>query len=150
LVELVSDYELVIHGERDGLALRAVPKCRIESEDFHTLFGTGGRLLRYAYFFLLLEERHHLPQLTADGFDRLITRLFAHGKELVASGLVLLNPLTGELAGLNLLEDLLHLGAGLVGDDALAARIVAVLGRVRDRVAHVSQAAFLDEVDDQL
>ena len=34
--------------------------------------------------------------------------------------------------------------------DALAARHVAVLGRVADRVAHVGDAALVDQVDDQL
>ena len=44
----------------------------------------------------------------------------------------------------------LHRGAGLVGDHARAARVVAVLGGVRDRVAHVGEPALVDQVDDQL
>src|SRR5260370_42526803 len=35
IVQLLGDREFVIHGKRDGLALRAVPKGRIEGEDFH-------------------------------------------------------------------------------------------------------------------
>ncbi len=65
-------------------------------------------------------------------------------------GLVFQNPLAGELAGLNFLQNLLHLGLGLVGDDPRAAGVVAVLGRVRDAVAHVVQAALVEQVDDQL
>src|SRR5439155_22111868 len=40
--------------------------------------------------------------------------------------------------------------ARLLADDAPAARHVAVLGGVADRVAHVGDAALVDEVDDQL
>ena len=48
------------------------------------------------------------------------------------------------------LQDLLHLLLGLFGDDARAAGVVAVLGRVRDAVAHVVEAALVEQVDDQL
>ena len=48
------------------------------------------------------------------------------------------------------LEDLLHLGASLFVDDPRAARVVAELGRVRDAVAHVVEAALVHQVDDQL
>ena len=47
-------------------------------------------------------------------------------------------------------EDLAHRRARLVGDDALAARVVAVLGRVGDRVAHPGQALLVHQVDDEL
>ena len=72
------------------------------------------------------------------------------GVEDGPAGLVLEDPLAGELAGLDLLEDLLHLGAGLLVDDPRAAGVVAVLGRVRDAVAHVVEAALIHQVDDQL
>ena len=39
---------------------------------------------------------------------------------------------------------------GLLGDDARAGGVVAALGRVADRVAHVVQAAAVHQVDDQL
>ena len=55
-----------------------------------------------------------------------------------------------KLAVLDLGQNLLHLGLGLVGDDPRAAGVVAVFGRVRDAVAHVVQAALVDQVDDQL
>ena len=35
IVQLLGDHEFVIHGKRDGLALRAVSEGRIEGEDFH-------------------------------------------------------------------------------------------------------------------
>ena len=43
----------------------------------------------------------------------------------------------------------LHFGAGLIVDDARAAGVVAVFGGVADAVAHVAEAAFLDEVHDE-
>jgi hypothetical protein len=47
-------------------------------------------------------------------------------------------------------EDLLHLGAGLLVDDPGAAGVVAELGGVGDAVAHVVEAALIDQVDDEL
>jgi hypothetical protein len=47
-------------------------------------------------------------------------------------------------------QDLFHFGAGLVVDDARAAGVIAVFGGVGDREAHVAEAAFIDEIDDQL
>ena len=35
LVQLLGDDELVVHGERDRLALRAVPERGVEGKDFH-------------------------------------------------------------------------------------------------------------------
>src|SRR5215471_6675843 len=58
--------------------------------------------LRYSRFFAFLQERHHFAQLFADLFDRLVGRGLAHGEELLASGLVFVDPLAGELAGLDL------------------------------------------------
>ena len=52
--------------------------------------------------------------------------------------------------GLDLLEDLPHLGAGLLVDDPGAAGVVAELGGVRDAVPHVVEAALIHQVDDQL
>ena len=47
-------------------------------------------------------------------------------------------------------ENLLHRLAALGVDDARAADVVAPLGGVGDGVAHVRQAAAIDQVDDQL
>ena len=71
-------------------------------------------------------------------------------EEAGASRHVLEDELLRELPGLDLLEDLLHLRLGLVGDDTRAAGVVAVLGGVADRVAHIGEAAFVDQVHDQL
>ena len=52
--------------------------------------------------------------------------------------------------GLDVGQDLAHRLARLLGDHARAARHVAVLGRVRDRVAHPLEALLVHQVDDQL
>src|ERR1039458_4366913 len=98
--------------------------------------------LRYAGFLFLFEEGHHGAQLAADFFDGLMAGGFAHGEEILAAGLVLVDPFLGELAGLNLREDLAHFGARLFVHDAGAARVIAVLGGVRDGESHVAEAAF--------
>ena len=58
--------------------------------------------------------------------------------------------LGSEGAVLDLGQDLLHLLAGLGGDEALAGAVVAVLCGVGDGVAHLGEAALVDEVNDQL
>src|SRR4051794_29718784 len=78
---------------------------------------------------------HRRPQFLADRLDLMLLLLFAHALEILLAGTVFRNPLLGELAGLDLAEDLLHRLTGGVGDHALAAREIAVLRRVRDRVA---------------
>src|SRR5215475_14703596 len=99
---------------------------------------------------VLGDPGHHAAQLATDLLDRVLGAHAAHGLEAGLAGLALGDPVAGEAAGLDVGEDALHLLLGLVGDDARAAGVVAVLGGVRDRVAHVGDAAFVDEVDDQL
>src|SRR5579863_6697099 len=127
-----------------------VPSRNVVSK-VKTLIWVGGLCSGgYADFFFLLEERHHFAQLRAHLLDGLVLRGFTHGQELVTAGLVLRNPILGELAGLNLGKNLLHLGAGLFVDDAGTARVVAVLRRIRYREAHVAEAAFINKIDNQL
>ena len=76
--------------------------------------------------------------------------LVAHGLEGRRAGLVLEHPVAGEAAVLDVFEHLLHRGLRLARHDARAGDVFAVLGRVRDRVVHVGDAAFIDQVDDQL
>src|ERR1039457_3415303 len=102
-----------------------------------------------AGFLSLFQKCHHFAELAADALDRLIAGGLAHGEEILAAGFVLPDPFAGELAGLDLGQDLAHLGAGFFGHDPLAAGVVAVFGRVRDRVAHVGQTAFLNQIDNR-
>src|SRR6201991_645403 len=64
--------------------------------------------------------------------------------------LVLQHPVAGEFSGLDVGQHALHLGLGRIGDDARAGDVFAILGGVGDRVVHVGDAAFIDQVDDQL
>src|SRR3954470_22986844 len=93
---------------------------------------------------------HVRAQLLARGLDLRAGLLGPHALEVLLPRAVLRDPLAGEVAGLDLAEDLAHLLARLVGDDALAARVVAVLGRVGDREAHALKALLVHEVDDEL
>src|SRR6185503_10559294 len=97
-----------------------------------------------------LDPGHHLAQPTAHLLDGVVGVTLSHREEAGAMRLVLQHPLPRELAGLDLGEDLLHLGLGPIVDDARPAGVVAVLRGVRDRVAHVGEAALVEQVDDQL
>src|SRR4051812_15877924 len=55
---------------------------------------------------------HRCAQLLADRFDLVLLLLLAHALEVLLAGTVLRDPLLGELAGLDLTEDLLHRLAG--------------------------------------
>src|SRR5512143_351085 len=63
---------------------------------------------------------------------------------------VLEHPLLRKLAGLDLTQDLFHLFFGLFGDEPRPAGQIAILGRVTDRVAHIRDAALIDQVHDEL
>src|SRR5262245_37293580 len=78
------------------------------------------------------DPRHHGPESVADLLDRVLGRLLAERVEHGPPDLVLEDPFLGELTRLDLAEDLPHLGARLVGDDARAARHVPVLGGIGD------------------
>src|SRR5919202_1139692 len=97
-----------------------------------------------------LDPIHVRAQLLAHGLDLGAGLLGPHPLEVLLPGAVLGDPLAGEVARLDLAEDVAHVLARLVGDDALAARVVAVLGRVRDREPHALQALLVHEVDDEL
>src|SRR5271154_414757 len=112
-----------------------VPSRRVVSKVWIRimLLGAGGGLLffRHTRLFLLFQKWHHLAQLAAYFFYRLILGRAAHRQELVTPGLVLMNPLAREMAGADLSQNLFHLCARFGVYHAGAARIVAVLGRVR-------------------
>src|SRR5688500_5348448 len=76
---------------------------------------------------VFLDPRHHVPELCAHGLDLLLGSDAAHRLERRRAGPVLEYELARELSGLDFLEYPLHLGFGLVGDDARSAREVAVL-----------------------
>src|SRR5690606_12360393 len=98
---------------------------------------------------LALDPGHEVPHLPADLFELVVGLDSLELLEVLAL-LGLGHPLLREGAVLDLGQDALHLGAGLLIDDPRAARDAAVLGGVRDRVPHVRQAALVDYVHDQL
>ena len=69
---------------------------------------------------------------------------------ILAAALVLRDPLTRKFAFLDLREDLAHFLLGRLVDDARAARQVAVFGGLADELVHLGDAAFVQQVDDQL
>src|ERR1700730_10406925 len=102
---------------------------------------------RYPDLFLLFQERHHLAKLRNHFVDGLVFLALAHREELRASGFVFSQPLFSEIAGLNFRQNLLHFGTRLLIDDPWSARIIAVLRRIGNRIAHVAEAAFINKID---
>src|SRR5262245_32704107 len=84
-----------------------------------------------------IEERHHLPELLADLLDHLISFASPRLVELRPSGGVFGHPLPRVFAALDACQHLLHVLPRFLGDDLRPAGVVAVLGCVADRVAHV-------------
>ena len=66
------------------------------------------------------------------------------------AGFAFQHPIAREAAHLDIVENALHLGFRLRRDDARAGLIFAKLGRVRNRVVHVGDAALVDQIDDEL
>src|SRR3954451_14365640 len=99
---------------------------------------------------LRVDPVHPRAQFPALALDLRVLLFLAHPLEVLLPGPVLGDPLACELARLALAEHVLHRLAGGLRDDPLAARVVAVLGRVRDRVAHAADPLLVHQVDDQL
>src|ERR1700722_6180579 len=99
--------------------------------------------------FAFFHPREVGADLFAEFLDRMIGAALHQRVVDGAAGLVLGDPFLREHAALDFAEDFLHLGAGLLGDDAFAAGDVAVLRGVADREAHAADARFVDEIDDE-
>ena len=156
LIEFLGDEHFVIDGERDGFALRAVPESGIESLNAHGWFSTVRRLesaLPAPAGLLLLSSLRNVIILRSSrptfsiGLIGCASRM---ARNFWRPALFSADPLLGEFAGLDFGQDLLHFLAGLGVDDARAAGVIAVFGGVGNREAHVAEAAFIDQVDDQL
>ena len=70
--------------------------------------------------------------------------------QLGLTGTVVEHEVLDEAAGLDVFQHLLHLPLGLFGDDPRAGGDVAIFGGIADRIAHVGDAAFIHQIDDQL
>lgn len=90
-------------------------------------------------------------EFSADFFNRMFSVLTAHSEEVsAAAGFVFEEPIFSESTGLDVVEDSFHGFLGILRDDARAGCVVAVFCRVADGFTHLSHAAFVHEVDDQL
>src|SRR5207302_1549001 len=119
-------------------------------EQHRTYAGAAPSVLRLVDQLVGGDPGHHRAQLLADLLDVVLGGAPAHRLEAGVAGGVLEHPVAREAAGLDVVEDALHLGLDVGVDEARAARVVAVLGGVGDRVAHIGDATLVDEVDDQL
>src|SRR5712675_116134 len=72
------------------------------------------------------------------------------GQEIWAALLVFLDPFLGEAAVADFGENLTHLLASLGRNNSRARGVVALLGGVADRIAHVAEATAINEIDDEL
>ena len=98
-----------------------------------------------------VEPRHHGTEFFTDLFERMFRMLTAHSQEVsAAAGFVFEEPIFGESAGLDVVEDFFHGFLRFLGYDTRASRVIAVFSCVADGFAHLSHAAFVHEVDDQL
>src|SRR6266540_1708402 len=120
------------------------PSRRVVSKMRTTSSGIGHHLL------LRLQPRHHPAKLATDVLDTGRPGLAPEPAEVREAVLGLGDPLLGEFPALDLVQDPLHLRAHLVVDHSRAPRVVAVLGRVGDRVPHPAHAALVHQVHDQL
>src|SRR6266567_222956 len=116
----------------------------------HDLFGRrrlglGGLLAR-----ILLQPRHHAAQVCSHSFHLVFFLGFAQGGKILSASLVLFDPFTCEGARLNVSEDLLHRGAGFVPNNFRTAREIAIFRGVGNRITHAAEAAFVDQIDDEL
>ena len=74
---------------------------------------------------------------------------FALGEKILAAIFVFLDPFFREAAVANLRQEFFHFIASLLGHDARACGVVTVLRGIADGVAHVAEAAAIDEIYDK-
>src|SRR6185295_14725644 len=96
-----------------------------------------------------LRPGHHCAKLCPHPLDLVLTVDLAQALE-VGAGPALSQPLSSERSISHVIQDFLHGGSGLVGDDLRAARVVAILGGVADGVAHELEPAPVHKVNDEL
>src|SRR5258708_7324879 len=101
-------------------------------------------------FFHRLQPGHHRAELASNLLDLVFGIFLAHREKCVAPVGVLVNPLLGEAAVLDLGQHLPHLLPNVVVDHTGTGDVVSELGGVRNRVAHEAQAAPIHQVDDEL
>src|SRR5579872_5874083 len=106
------------------------------------LFERRGR--RFRTHIHRVEEGHHAAQACAHFFEQLVLLTLADRIEPGTTLLVFRYPLAGVSAVADFIENAAHFGTRLVSDNARAAGVVAVLGGITHRVAHVTEATAID------
>src|SRR6202167_2762817 len=135
---------------------RSTPSARMHCRtisaplSIHGLFGLRLRCLGGFLGLPAGHPAHHAAQLCTHNLDRMLQFLLTQRGELVATVLVFLDPLAGKRSIPNVGQSFLHRVPCGIAHNFLAPCQVAVLGGIRDRVAHPSEAAFVDQVDNQL
>jgi len=107
-------------------------------------------VLRLIHQPALLQPGHHRPQPGPHLFYLVVFPFPAQLAEVREANTVLGDPLIGELARLNVRQKLLHDLAGLRANDPFTPGHIPVLGRVANGVAHVRDAALIDQVNNEL
>src|SRR5580658_6031526 len=97
----------------------------------------GPGLLWPSSLLFFAEPAHERAQVSPDLLDLLVLLGLAALEEVRLAGVHLLDQLAGERAVLDLAQDLAHLLAGRLVDQARAASVAAELGRVGDRPVHL-------------
>src|SRR6056297_2545743 len=123
-------------------------RLKTDRPPLRPLGGHLGALLLLVALARLL-PREEAAELLADGLDLVVLLRLAELGVRGPSGLVLRDPLAGELAVLDLLQYLFHVLAGVLVDDHVALGEPAVLGGVGDRVPHAAAPVLVHQVDDE-
>src|SRR5689334_17187408 len=97
-----------------------------------------------------IEEQHHVAQPGTHLFQRMLLFETSGGVEPGTARFIFGNPLACVLAVLDLGEHAPHGASSFRGHDLGSAGVVAMLGGVAYRIAHVVEAATVHEVDDEL
>ena len=147
--------DLLVRRHRAAGRLLAVAEGRVEDGDAAAqgTASTGaaaGAQLALGRHRQRVQERHQRPQALAHLLDRVRALLLPAGLEPERARLALRHPLLRVGAAADVGQQAGHGAPRLRRDHARPAHVVAVLRGVRDRVAHVRQAAAVHEVHDQL
>src|SRR5690606_28096128 len=93
---------------------------------------------------------HHGAQLATDLLDFRFGIQAATRDDAGCASSVFQNKALGVFTSLNVGKNVAHGFFGFFGNNTRTGHVLAVFGVVRDRVVHVGDTAFVDQVDDQL
>src|SRR4029077_3757332 len=82
--------------------------------------------------------------------DRVMLFALAGGQKVGAALFIFFDPSLSETAVADLCQDLSHLVARLLGDNSRSRGIVSLLCSVADGIAHVTEAAAVNQINDKL